>query len=213
MKRREVIQIAENIRHEFHGIRDDVERHFEPDVAIEHTRELLSQHVPALVVGRSEILLDSLLNYLMKDAAESLADAPTPVKNEFYEQELRERIKDTYTLEPITLKFSFDPRVVAGGIAAGGTLVAGGLIVSLVLSSLVSRIVAGLAALVASAVAFRIAHSAGTGLARKALHADISTYLIQSETQVSEWLAEVERAFGDAFNKFASNFGLHQGDA
>lgn len=213
MNRRAAKQITANVRDEFAGVRKDALRHLDPTVTVDHARELLAQHVPALVVGRAQILLDSLLSYLMEDAMDALSSAPTDVKNDFYALDLRARIKGSFSLEPQTLQFSFDPRVVAGGIAAGGTLVAGSLLIGLVLTGVVSRIIAGLATLVASAVAYRLAHSAGTPSARKALEADLSTYLNQSETQVSEWLAEVDRAFGDSFDKFASNFGLHHGDA
>lgn len=212
MKRTATRQIDQNIREEFAGIRQDAQRHMGEDVTIEHARDLLAQHAPSLVVGRAQVLLDTLLGYLMEDAIAALADAPTDTKNEFYGLEMRDRLKSSYTLEPQTLQFSFDPRVIAGGVAAGGTLVAGGLIVGIVLSSLVSRVIAGLATLVASAVAFRLAHSAGTGSAKKALEADVSKYLSESEAQVSSWLAEVDQAFGDAFDKFARDHGMRAED-
>lgn len=213
MNRRAAKQIALNIRDEFAGIRKDAGRHLDPEVTVDHARELLAQHVPALVIGRAQVLLDSLLSYLMEDAIEALSNAPTDVKNDFYAQDLRARLKGSYSLEPQTLQFSFDPRVVAGGVAAGGTLVAGGLIVGLVLAGVLSRIIAGLATLVASAVAYRFAHSAGTASARRAIESDLSAYLAQSEAQVSEWLEGVERSFVEAFDKFASTYGVRGGDA
>lgn len=213
MNRHAATQIAANIRDEFAGIRKDAGRHLNPEVTIDHARELLAQHVPALVVGRAQLLLDTLLSYLMEDAVEALADAPTDVKNDFYAEDLRARLKGSFTLEPQTLQFSFDPRVVAGGVAAGGTLVAGGLIVGLVLGGVVARIIAGLATLVASAFAFRVAHSAGTTSARRALEADVTTYVAQSEQQVSEWLGSVDRSFVEAFDKFAADHGVRRGDA
>jgi hypothetical protein len=144
---------------------------------------------------------------------DALSNAPTDVKNDFYALDLRSRIKGSFSLAPQTLQLSFDPRVVAGGVATGKTIVAGSLLIGLVLTGVVSRIIGGLATLVASAVAYRLAHSAGTPSARKALEADLSTYLTQSEKQVSEWLSGVNRAFGDAFDKFASQYGIPQGDA
>jgi hypothetical protein len=206
-------QIAGDIREEFVGIRKDALRHLDPTVTVDHSRDLLAQHVPALVVGRAQILLDSLLSYLIEDAMEALSNAPTDVKNDFYALDLRAWIKESFSLEPQTLQFSFDQRVVAGGVAAGGTLVAGSLIIGLVLTGVVSRIIAGLATLVASAVAYRLAHSVGTPSARKALESDLSTYLDQSEPQVIDWLSGVERAFVDAFDKFASQYGILRGDA
>jgi len=213
MNRRAAKQITANIRDEFAAIRKDAVRHLDSSVPVDHARELLGQHVPALVVGRAQILLDSLLIYLMEDAMEALSSAPTDVKNYFYALDLRARIKGSFSLEPHTLQFSVDPRVVAGSAAAGGTLVAGGLIIALVLPGVVGRLIAGLGTLVASAVAYRLAHSAGSPAARKALESDLSTYLAQSETQVADWLAGVERAFVENFGAFASKYGIRQGDA
>jgi len=205
-------KIAESIRQEFNGIRRDVQQHLAPEVTIDHSRVLLAQHVPELVVGRAQLLLDSLLSYLMEDATALLADAPTEVKNDFYAQDLRARIKASFSLDPQTLTFSFDRRLVYGGVAAG-VLVAGGVAVVIFLPSVVPPILIGLGSIVAGAVAFRVAYSAGTGSARRKLEADVATYLEHSESQVANWLSGVERAFDEAFDKFASQYGIRRGDA
>jgi hypothetical protein len=213
MKRHAAARIEANVRDEFAGILADAERHLKPGVSIDHARELLAAHLPTLVVGRAELLLDTLLNYLVEDATESLSHAPTEVKNEFYALDLRARIKGSYSLEPQTLQFSYDPRIVAGGCAAGGTLLAGGLLISLVLTGVVGKVIAGLATLVASAAAFRVAHSAATETARRRLGADVLEYLEKSESQAREWLEDVERSFEEAFEAFASSYGGRKGDA
>jgi len=100
-------RIWENVREELAGIRRDVQLHLAPDVTIDHARVLLAQHVPELVVGSAQLLLDSLLSYLMEDATASLTDAPTEVKNDFYAQDLRAVIKGCFSLNPHTLTLSF----------------------------------------------------------------------------------------------------------
>ena len=207
------MKIAESIRDEFASIRKDVQRHLAPDVTIDHARALLAQHVPELVVGRAQLLLDSLLSYLMEDAVGSLADAPTEVKNEFYAQDLRTRVKGSFSLDPKTLTYSFDRRLVYGGVAAGGVLVAGGVAVVLFLPTVVPPVLIGLGSIVASAVAFRVAYSAGTDSARRKLESDVDGYLEQAEAQMKEWLAGVERAFAEGFDKFASQYVSRRGDA
>lgn len=206
-------KIAKSIRQEFAGIRQDVQQHLAPGVTIDHSRALLAQHVPGLVVGRAQLLLDSLLSYLMEGATALLADAPTEVKNDFYAQDLRARTKASFSLAPQTLTFSFDRRLVYGGVAAGGVLVAGGVAFVIFLHSVVPPMLIFLGSIVAGAVAFRVAYSAGTGSARRRLEADVATYLEQSESQVTHWLSGVELAFGDAFDKFASQYGIRRGDA
>ena len=73
---------------------------------------------------------------------------------------------------------------------------------ALLLSGLIPRLVGGAVTLVASAAAFRIAHSATTGTALQRLRNDVDAYVTQSEQQVSAWLANVEDFFVSAFEEF-----------
>lgn len=208
MNRNAVKQIVTDVQDEFASIRKDVRRYMRPEVDISHARALLSEHVPVLVVGRAQLLLDTLLNYLMTDAIDTLSSAPAGVKQAFYELDLRAHMKSSYVVQPQTLQFSTDPRIIGGSVAAGGTLVAGGLIVGLLLSDMTVRIIAGLASIVASAIAFRLAHTACTNSARSAVESDISKFLAQSEAQTLEWLATAERSFIDNFDKFTALHGI-----
>ena len=206
MNRRAATQITTDTREEFDAIRDELQRHLSPDVSVDQARHLLVEHAPTMVVARARLLFDTLLNYLMEDAADALADAPTAVKNDFYALDLRERIKEgAFSLEPQSLHLSFDPRVVAGGLAAAGTAVAGGLVIGLVLTGLLSRIAAGLVTIIGAAVAFRTAHAATLGMARKRLVEDVREYVSRAERQVASWLASVEESFLSAFSEFQLN--------
>ena len=165
MNPRATARIVADTREQFAELREKLNFYFEPNADVDQVRLLLVEHVPTMVVGKTQLLLDTLLNYLMEDAEEALSDASTTAKNEFYNLDLRNRVKKSFTLEPGSLEFSFDPRLIAGGVAAGTTAVAGGLITALFLSELIFRIAGGAAALVASAVAFKIAHTAMTDTA------------------------------------------------
>ena len=194
-------------------LREHLSHHLEADADVDQERRQLVEHVPDMVGARTQLLLDTLLNYLMEDAIAALADAPTAVKNEFYDLDLRSRVKQSFTLEPESLKFSHDPRMIAGGVAAGATAVAGGLMTALLLSGLIPRILGGVTTLVASAVAFRIAHTATTGTALQRLRDDVNAYMTQSEQQVSSWLANVEDFFVSAFKEFQDGAGQSDGEA
>ena len=201
MNRRAAARITADTREEFDELRKGLSRHFESDTDVDQERRLLVEHVPTMVVARTQLLLDTLLNYLMEDALAALADAPTAIKNEFYDLDLRSRVKQSFTLEPEPLELSSDPRVIAGGLTAGGTFVAGGLMTLLFLSGLIARLAGGAATLVVSAIAFRIAHSATTGTALQRLRNDVDAYVTQSEHHVSSWLANVEDFFVSAFEE------------
>ena len=206
MNRRVAKRITADTREEFDELRKDLSHHFGADADIDQERRLLVEHIPARIGARTQLLLDTLLNYLMEDAIAALADAPTAVKNEFYDLDLRSRVKQSFTLEPKSLEL-FDPRVVAGGVAASATAAAGGLMTALLLSGLIPRILGGVTTLVASAVAFRIAHTATTGTALQRLRNEVDDYVTQSEQQVSSWLANVEDFFVSTFKEFQDGGG------
>ncbi len=202
MNRRARERIKTDIHEEFDEMREKLNRHIEPDMDVDQARRILIEHAPAMVVAKTQLLLDTLLNYLMEDATETLTDAPTTVKNAFYDLDLRTCIKKSFSLKPELLELSFDSRIIAGGVAAGSTATAGGLMTALFLSGLIFRIVGGVATLVASAIAFQIAHTATTGTALQRLRNDLDEYLTNSEQQVSSWLTNVEEYFFSAFKEF-----------
>ena len=202
MNQRMTARIADDIRDEFGKLRVELGHYTKPEADVEQARRLLAEHVPTTALARAQLLLDTLLNYLMEDAAEALADAPTAVKNEFYALDLRSRVKKSFTLEPESLELSFDQRLLYGGVAAGATATAGGLSTALFLCGLVSRIIGGVATLVASALAFKLAYAAATDTARKRLQDDVEGYVTLSEKQTSSWLASVEEFFVAEFEKF-----------
>ena len=207
MNRQAVTRIAADVREEFAELRERLSRHLDPDSDVDQARRMLADHVQTMVVARAQLLLDTLLNYLMEDATEALTDAPTAVKNAFYDLDLQARIKESFSLEPESLKFSHDLRVIAGGVAASATAAAGGLMTALLLSGLIPRILGGVTTLVASAVAFRIAHTATTGTALQRLRNEVDDHVTQSEQQVSSWLANVEDFFVSAFKEFRDGKG------
>ena len=207
MNRRAAKRITADTREEFDELRKDLSHHFGADADVDQERRRLDKHVRTMVNARTQLLLDTLLNYLMEDAIAALADAPTAIKNEFYDLDLRSRVKQSFTLELESLEFSHDPRVVAGGVAASATAAAGGLMTALLLSGLIPRLVGGAASLVVSAVAFRIAHTATTGTALQRLRNEVDDYVTQSEQQVSSWLANVEDFFVSDFKEFQDGGG------
>ena len=202
MNRRATKRITEDTREEFNKLRENLSRHLEADADVDQERWRLVDHAPTLVVAKTQLLLDTLLNYLMEDAIAALAGAPTAVKNEFYDLDLQSRIKESFSLEPESLEFSFDPRVIAGGVATGVTASVGVLMTALLLSGLIPRLVGGAATLVASAAAFRIAHTATASTALQRLRNEVNDYVTQSEQQVSSWLENVEEYFVTAFEEF-----------
>lgn len=205
MGRRAATRITADVGEEFTKLRKELSYYLDPDKDVDQARRLLVDHAPEMVVAKAQLLLDTLLNYLMEDATKELDDAPTTVKNAFYDLDLRSRIKESFSLKPKSLEFPLDPRLIAGGVAAGATATAGGLVTALFLCGLLSRIIGGVATLVASAIAFRVAHAATTDTARKRFRDDVDGYLTRSEQQVSDWLAAIKEDFLTNFEKFQNS--------
>lgn len=204
MNRRMTARIAYDTREEFSKLRVDLGHYTEPEADIDQARRILPDHAPKMILARSRLLLDTLLNYLMEDAEEALSDVPTEVQIQFYDLGLRGRVKKTFSLDPGSMKLSFDPRLITGGVVAGATATAGGLVTTLFLFGLISRIAGGVATLVATALAFKLAHDCRVAAdwTRERLKKDVDGYVTLSEQQTSSWLASVEEFFIAEFKKF-----------
>ena len=215
MNRRMTARITDDMRKEFDKLRVDLGHYTEPETDVDQARRMLPERAPTMVLARSQLLLDTLLNYLMEDAREALADAPRGVRSEFYDLDLRGRVKNIFTLDTGSLKLSFDPRLIAGGVAASATATAGGLATILFPFGLISRIAAGVATLVATALAFKLVHDCrpAADWTRDRLKKDVDGYVALSEQQASSWLANVEEFFVTEFRKFQNGRGHSLGGA
>ncbi|MCS6925433.1 MAG: hypothetical protein NZ578_05975 [Candidatus Binatia bacterium] len=188
MNRCAAARIASDIKKEFADLRADLGYHLGPEVTVSHARRLLPEHAPKMVLARARLLRDTLLNYLMEDAMAALEKAPTKVKNAFYDSEPRKHITSTFSFAPSELRLSSDLCTLAAGVAADAVT---SIKKRLVASSSCSGVVAGI-----------------TEYPRKRLKEDLDDYLARSEQAVSEWLAEVEKAFVAHFERFCREQGV-----
>lgn len=211
--------IVENIKtdvsEEFLSIKESLQIYLMPGFGVSQTKQFLQTHVPKEVVYKSEILLDTLLNYLMKDARDKIETADTELKNAFLDMDLRKRIhewtrqlQNKLALEPDIVKYSTDPRLKSGLIASGVTFLAGAGISTAIASGIVGSILSGIATIILTAVAFKIAYNKASPNARVALKADIDQYLASSQEQVFAWLETVANAFDNDFHVFCTANGF-----
>ena len=194
--------IVQDVREEFAKLRVELCHYADLDADVGQMRRRLAEQMPTQILALAQKLLDTLLNYLMEDAVTTLTDAPTLVKNGFYDLDLRSRVKSSFSLERETLTFSFDRRLLCGGLVAGVTATVGGIATALFLCSLIFRVIGGVATLVASALAFRALFDAATDAARDQLQQDLEEYVTRCERQVASWLRSVEQFFVAEFKAF-----------
>ena len=66
--------------------------HFNADFNVSETKQFLQTHVPKEVIYKSEVLLDTLLNYLMEDARKKIESGDVKLQNAFFDADFRKRI-------------------------------------------------------------------------------------------------------------------------
>ncbi|HMN18450.1 MAG TPA: hypothetical protein PKD03_12615 [Ignavibacteriaceae bacterium] len=211
-----VSQFTDDINDEFLKIRNNLQMHLDDDIGVQRKKMFLSRHVPKEVILSSEILLDTVINALMDDARHQLKTASAELQNKFYDYAFREKVKEwavqienKLSLEPEYVKYSSDPQLVNGLVAAGITFVVGAAItgIAFIPTMVIGAIVSGIVTLILSAVAFKFAYDKAEPKAISKMIEDIEAYLENSKTQVLEWLGKVILSFDNEFKSFCGNNG------
>lgn len=211
-----VSQFTDDINDEFLKIRNNLQMHLDDDNGVQRKKMFLSRHVPKEVILSSEILLDTVINALMDDARHQLKTASAELQNKFYDYAFREKVKEwavqienKLSLEPEYVKYSSDPQLVNGLVAAGITFVVGAAItgIAFIPTMVIGAIVSGIVTLILSAMAFKFAYDKAEPKAISKMIEDIEAYLENSKTQVLEWLGKVILSFDNEFKSFCGNNG------
>lgn len=208
-------KIKKDVSDEFINLKESLQIHLDSDLDVSQTKQFLQTHTPKEVFYKSEILLNTLLNYLMADARERIKAADIKLQNAFFDADFRKRIhewvgmlKNQLTLKPNAVQYTFDPRLKQGLIASGIAFVIGAGVTSTVASGIVGTIVTGIITIMLSVFSFKVAYNHASLKAREAVKADVDRYLDISQKQVFEWLAKVEATFEKDFYTFCSANGF-----
>lgn len=211
-----VNQFTIYINDEFQKIRNNLKIHLDNDNDIQWKKTFLSSRVPKEVMLSSEILLDTVINALMNEARSQLKSASTDLQNKFYDHNFRGRVKEwavqienKLSLEPEYVKYSSNPQLIHGLVAAGVTFIAGAAItgIAFIPTMVIGAIVSGIVTLILSAAAFKFAYDKAEPKAISKMIDDIDFYLENSKSQVSDWIGKVILSFENEFKSFCSNNG------
>ena len=212
-------KIKIDVSDEFSNLKKSLQTHLKGDFNVSETKKFLQTHVPREIIYKSEILLDTLLNYLMEDARKKIENTDTTLQSAFYDVDFRKRIhewssqlQNKLSLEPDVVKYSTDPRLKQALIASGITFAVGTGATISIAHTVVGAIVGGSVTILISAFAFKVAFDKASPKAREALIRDIDEYLKESQKQVLDWLTKVENAFNDDFREFCSAHGFEVGE-
>lgn len=208
-------KIKLDVTDEFSSLKESLQTYLNGDFNVSETKQFLQTHVPKEIVYKSEVLLDTLLNYLMEDARKKIESGDVKLQNAFFDADFRKRIHEQsiqlesqFSLESDAVKYASDARLTQGLIASGIMFVIGAGITVALVPSIVATIVAGIVTVLLSAFAFKLAFDKASPKAREITKLDIDEYLQESQVQVLAWLSKVEKKFNDDFHKFCSDNGF-----
>lgn len=208
-------KIKKDINDEFVSLKEALQIHLKHGFDVSKTKQFLQTHVPKEIVYKSEILLDTMLNYLMEDARERIKNADVKLQNAFFDADFRKSVQEwarqlenKLALDPDIVKYTSDPRLKWGLIASGITFVAGTSVTLTLAPSVVGAMVTGIVTILLSALAFKLAYDKASPKARELVKMDIYQYLEASQKQILEWLGKVGTAFENDFHAFCSTIGF-----
>ncbi len=208
-------KIKKDISGEFSSLKDELQIHLKPEFNVSKTKQFLETHIPKEIIYKSDLLLDTVLNYLMEAARKNIKSADVKLQNEFFDTDFRKRVhewasqlENKLKLEPDVVNYSFDPRLKQGLIVSGTTFVVGAGITLALMPSVVGAIISGIVTIILSAIAFKISYDKASPKARESVKNDIDNYLELTEKQVCDWLEKVVTAFEDDFYDFCSSNGF-----
>jgi len=210
-------KIKKDTAGEFINIRKELQIDLSGDFDIDNKKPFLQEHVSNVVIFKAKLLVDTLINYLMKEGTSILEKADIDIQNSFYKEDFRKRMniwqkkpENQLSLDPSIVKFSMDPRIVNGLIASGITFILGSVIstIAFLPTMAFGALVFGIVTLIASIFVFKLAFNKSSSKARDAIKKDVETYLKQTEIQVNNWLKNTIKAFAVDFSAFCKQNGF-----
>jgi len=106
-------QIKKDIEYEFELINKEINFFLSQNFDIYFLKEFIRHYPPKAIRDRAEVLVETLLNYFMKDLIENIKKLPTEKQYLFFKEGLREKIKEKTLKEinkliPVSLSLSED---------------------------------------------------------------------------------------------------------
>ena len=87
-----ILKTIENDLHdEFSQLKRSLKKQLEGDLNIDQKITLIEEYVPKEIMQKSELLMDTLLNYRMDKAKIRLEGLETELQNKFYEADFRNK--------------------------------------------------------------------------------------------------------------------------
>jgi len=206
--------IRKNIEELFNNIKSDIELQLNKEFDIELTTKHLASYLPKEVLYNSELLLETLVSGLMKEAKYAIENLDVKTKNRFYSEKLNEKIvefainlKEDKNLINNVVDFQNDKSklnaLIVGGTAFIATALGGAALAS---GNVIGLIVSGIVALVVGAFVFNLSYKKQLEKTRENIRKDVVSYIDITQKQVEIWLEEVEITFNKELQFFLNKY-------
>ncbi len=174
-------------------------------------KEFIKHYPPKAIRDRAEVLLETLLNYYMKDLLEDIKKLDPEKQYQFFKEGLREKIKDKALKElnrliPVSVKIpeekGFEEKFpVIGSVA----LASGGVATAVILpESLLIKSIPAASSILASAYLLKSYKDPAKRLKRKWKKV-VDKFLSQSKEIITTWLKDIQKELIFEVNRIYTN--------
>lgn len=208
-------QLDKDIDKEIELIKNELFYFLDKDLDMFFLKEFVKHYPRKLLRERSEVLLDTVLNYLMKEVLEQIRTKGSDVQYAFSKENLREKIKDWALVKenrynPSLLKLKEEETIVEKTItvAPGVVVSAGGIIaIASVPETLVLKAIPAVSTLAGPIYIFKKIKEKNKRL-KKIWKKEINSYLEKAKKELKIWLIKVIEKFEKELNDFCKKLGL-----
>ena len=204
-------KIEKQVELEFKNLKNSFKTHLEGNFDLVQRKDFLVTYMSSEIMYKSEILFDTLLNELMRNAVETLDNFDDDIEIKFYEADFRNKIKDCvsqneneFNLNIDVVKNISDDRLI-NGIITGGITGVVGLSATFIFNPLLSigAIISSIAVAVLSIVVYKITYNKSEINSIIKLKEAVDVFLEVTENEIKKWLKLIEDLFYSEINHFA----------
>ncbi len=191
--------ISKDLEQEFKLIQREINFFLDYNFDLYFLKEFVKHYPPKAVKERAEVLLETLLNYFMKDLIEDIKKLDSEKQYHFFKEGIREKVKDKALKElnqliPVSIKISEEKGFkekfpVIGSVA----LTSGGVVTAVILpESLLIKSIPAASSLLASIYLLK-SYKDSSRRVKRNWKREINKFLNQAKDLIHSWLESIKK--------------------
>jgi hypothetical protein len=191
--------ISKDLEQEFKLIQREINFFLDYNFDLYFLKEFVKHYPPKAVKERAEVLLETLLNYFMKDLIEDIKKLDSEKQYQFFKEGIREKVKDKALKElnqliPVSIKISEEKGFkekfpVIGSVA----LTSGGVVTAVILpESLLIKSIPAASSLLASIYLLK-SYKDSSRRVKRNWKREINKFLNQAKDLIHSWLENIKK--------------------